>query len=69
MKVGDLVKRKCSWKDIEYSPKLDENIGIVISLQSGGRNPVHPCATIFYSKVNKRYDIAVSLLEVLSASR
>ena len=62
MKVGDLVRRKKAngWKVV---------FGIVVSLQTGGRNPAHPCATVLYPEIMQQYDIAVSLLEVVSESR
>ena len=60
MKIGDLVKRR----DERF---LDwYGFGIVMSLQPGGSNPVHPCATVFYPKEGKSWDIAVSLVEVIS---
>ena len=70
MKVGSLVKRKSPWKHVEYSPQEDRSgIGIVVSVQMGGRNPIHLCATVIYPKKNRKYEIAVSLLEVISESR
>jgi hypothetical protein len=59
VKVGDLVKRKKTngWKVI---------CGIVVSLQMGGSNPVHECASVLYPETGQQYDIAVSLLEVIS---
>jgi len=41
------------------------SIGLVLSLQLGGRNPVHPCATVFYPGSCKTWDIAESLIEVV----
>ena len=46
--------------------KLGE--GLVISKQMSGM-PEHPCVTVYYTKVGKTYDIAESLLEVVSESR
>ncbi len=60
MKVGDLVTRKAEGFLDWHGP------GIVLSLQSGGSNPAHPCATVFYPKEGKTWDIAVSLIEVIS---
>ncbi len=62
MKVGDLVRRK---KDNGWKVRY----GIVVSLQMGGSNPRHPCATVLYPEIAQQYDIAVSLLEVVNASR
>ena len=61
MKVGDLVKRK---KNIA----LKGGYGIVTSLRMAGSNPVHECATVLYPQIGE-YDIAVSLIEVVSESR
>jgi len=37
MKVGDLVKRKIPWKNIEYSPQNDnDGVGILISFYREG---------------------------------
>ena len=69
MRVGDLVKRRNPWMYVEYSPQNhDGEMGVIISLQPGGRNPVHPCAKVFYPGKGKMYDIAVSPLEVISES-
>jgi hypothetical protein len=57
MKVGDLVQRK-------YEGFERLGIGIILSLQLGGMHPVHPCATVFYPKSLKIWDIAESLIEV-----
>jgi hypothetical protein len=43
--------------------------GIVLSKQMGGSNPVHPCITVLYPKIGKAYDVAESLMEVVSESR
>ena len=43
--------------------------GIILSKQTGGSNPVHPCITVYYPKVGKTWDIAESLVEVISESR
>ena len=85
MKVGDLVKiaehcknkgrmaivvRTETWEHngcwIKY---LNLGAGIVVSLQLGGRNPVHPTATVFWFEKGKYYKIAESLLEVVSETR
>ena len=63
MRVGDLVKR------VKPLHKKDGgDIGVIMSLQVGGMNPSHPCATIFWSKSQKCHDIAESLVEVISES-
>ena len=62
MQVGDLVKRKKSFA-------LKCGYGIVTSLRQGGSNPVHQCATVLYPQIGKEYDIAVSLIGVISESR
>ena len=65
MKVGDLVKTM-EWKDIEYSPKKDdEGVGIIISVQNHPLPMAHHRATVFFSKTNRQRDIAVSRLRVL----
>ena len=73
MKVGDLVKRtgKCLTLRGVSRPGFKANlgVGIVVSLQLGGRNPVHPTATVFWFEKGKDYKIAESLLEVVSETR
>lgn len=70
MKVGNLVKRKSPWKNIQYNPQREDNgIGIVLSIQLAGatsHRPVHSSATVFYPSLSKKCDIAVSQLEVIS---
>jgi len=69
VKVGSLVKRKSPWRHAEHSPQEDRSgIGIVVSVQMDGKIP-HLCATVVYLKKSRKYDIAVSLLEVISESR
>ena len=75
MKVGDLVIRKINRKSrtglhkaaMRQREKLGP--GLVLSKQWGGSSPCHPCITVFYAKVGKTYDIAESLMEVISESR
>ena len=74
MKVGDLVIRKIgkdwSWANSAAKRQRKElGHGIILSKQPGGSNPVHPCLTIFYPKTGQVYDIAESLMEVVSESR
>ena len=71
MKLGDLIIRKTrdlpDWKlkpAIEQKERLGH--GVVLSTQMGG-NPAHRCATVFYPKTGQIYDIAESLMEVVSA--
>ena len=40
--------------------------GIILTKQMGGSKPVHPCITVFYPKTGQIYDIAESLMEVIS---
>ena len=66
MKIGDLVIRK-EGKDMSTMIMRQKvGIGIVLSLQPGGSNPVHPCATVFYPDAGKTWDIAVSLIELVN---
>ena len=72
MKVGDLVKRKTGgcpeWKWVVAREQRQElGIGVVLSKQMGGK-PEHSCLTVYYSKVGKSWDIAESLMEVVSES-
>jgi hypothetical protein len=66
MKVGDLVIRK-EGKDMS-SMIMRQKIGpgIILSKQPGGSNPVHPCITVLYPRTGHVYDIAESLVEVIS---
>ena len=66
MKVGDLVIRREKKDMSSMIMRQKMGVGIVLSLQPGGRNPVHPCATVFYPEVGKTYDIAVSLMELVN---
>jgi len=74
MKVGDMVIRKVL-HTFELSRRAAMNQrellghGIVLTKQMAGSNPVHPCVTVYYPKVQKTYDIAESLLEVISENR
>ena len=71
MKVGDLVRRKINvgcWKAArEQRDRLGN--GIILSKQLGGRNPVHPCITVFYPKTGETWDIGEARMEVVSESR
>jgi hypothetical protein len=61
VKVGDLVIREKN-----YGVDYDHGLGIIISKQLGGRNPVHACITVLYPKIGRTYDIAESLVKVIS---
>ena len=70
MEVGDLVIRKINsaihWRQASAVQQREMlGMGIVMTKQMGGM-PAHPCVTVFYPKVNKKYDIAEALLEVVS---
>ena len=74
MKVGDLVIRKIekewSWAQSAAKRQQEElGPGIILSKQWGGSSPCHPCITVLYPKVGKAYDIAESLMEVISETR
>lgn len=72
MKVGDLVIRKIPPEGWEHQPAKKQRrqlgAGFIISKQMSGR-PAHPCITVLYPKVGKIYDIAESLMEVVSETR
>lgn len=72
MKVGDLVIRKIPPKPWKNQPAEKQRrqlgAGFIISKQMSG-NPAHPCITVLYPKVGKIYDIAESLMEVVSETR
>ena len=67
MNVGDLVRRRniSVWRQRHSSRR---ELGIVLSLQEAGWS-AHLCATVFYPESGKIYDIAQSLIEVISESR
>ena len=74
MKVGDLVIRKV---DLIHTPlKLRSaqrqrdrlGMGLVLGKRLMG-SPRHMCLEVYYSKINETYDIAESLMEVVSESR
>ena len=76
MKVGDLVIRKIVSEDggilrslAAKKQRADLGHGIILSKQMGGSNPVHPCITVIYPNVGRVYDIAESLMEVISERR
>ena len=65
MKVGDLVRRK-KGKDMSSTiMRAEFGYGIIVSKQMAG-DPAHPCITVLYPRVGKEWDIAESLMEVIS---
>ena len=74
MKVGDLVIRKVPERGTgRRAPALQQrremDHGLILTKQPGGSNPVHPCITVYYPMTGKTYDIAESLMEVISEGR
>jgi hypothetical protein len=71
--VGDLVIRKIQktpvWK-FQVSTEQKERLGygIVLTKQMDG-HPEHPCVTVLYPKTGEIYDIAESLVEIISECR
>ncbi len=70
MNIGDLVVRKTrdlpGWKmrsAMEQRTRLGH--GVILSKQMSG-SPLHPCLTVYYPTAGKVYDIAESLMEVVS---
>ena len=73
MKVGDLVIRKIPERGTaRLAPALEQRSklghGVILTKQMAG-NPSHPCITVYYPKTGDMYDIAESLMEVLSEAR
>ncbi len=73
MQVGDMVIRKVCKRgkgrrayDLQLRRKNGH--GIVLSKHMEGV-PSHPCVTVWYPRINKSWQIAESLLEVISESR
>ena len=72
MKVGDLVVRKTheipEWS-LRTAQEQKERLGpgVVLARQRSGQ-PSHPCATVFYPKTGQIFEIAESLIEVISES-
>ena len=75
MNVGDLVIRKVpkysSGPSAGFALEQIRRLGhgLVLSKQAGGSNPVHACVTVYYPKTGEIWDIAESLMEVVSESR
>ena len=73
MKVGDLVIRKIPARGTgRQAPALEQRRrlghGVVLTQQMSGK-PRHPCITVYYPKTGQIYDIAESLMEVISEGR
>ncbi len=78
MKVGDLVIRRVSPDASDHLNSLQEasayrqlnelGQGLVLTKQMCG-NPKHACITVYYPKTGQIYDIAESLMEVISEGR
>ena len=73
MKPGDLVIRKIrdlpDWKLKSAVNQRDLlGHGLVLSSHTAGQ-PAHACVSVYYPKTGKIYDIAESLLEVISEAR
>lgn len=68
MKVGDLVRRKTisPWRKKTHRRRA---FGIVLAIHANGMNFDYNCLTVFYPESGKTYDIAQSLVEVISESR
>ena len=72
MRVGDLVIRKIPERgSCRLAPALRQRRelghGVILSKQMAG-DPSHPCITVYYPKAGRMYDIAESLMEVISGS-
>ncbi len=70
MKIGDMVIRSVCERGFgrrasALRQRSELGHGIVLSKQMAG-NPKHPCITVWYPKINRQYDIAESLMEVIS---
>jgi len=73
MKVGDLVIRKIPERGTgRRAMALDSRRrmgpGLILTKQMSGA-PRHPCITVYYPSTEEVYDIAESLMEVISESR
>jgi hypothetical protein len=74
MLPGDLVIRRVDfempdWKwDVAVAQRDKMGHGLILSKQMYG-TPAHPCITVYYPQTGQIYDIAESLMEVISESR
>jgi hypothetical protein len=74
MNIGDLVIRKIPKgrdssnpsRNAAITQRSDLGHGLVLSKHRGGSNPSHACVTVYYTRVQKTYDIAENLMEVIS---
>ncbi len=74
MKIGDMVIRKVrDLPDFRMKSAVEQRDrlghGLILSKQMSGSNPIHPCVSVYYPKTGEIYDIAESLIEVISESR
>ena len=72
MQVGDLVIRRVrELPDHLLGPAVNQRQrlghGVILSKQMAG-SPAHPCISVYYPKSGQIYDIAESLMEVISGS-
>ena len=74
MKIGDLVRRKrpsVHWhisKQRDAIRQLVKNgIGVVVDKKMAGQ-PLHDVVTVLYPRNGRQWDIAESLMEVVSES-
>ena len=72
MQVGDLVIRRVrELPDYMLGPAVNQRQrlghGVILSKQMAG-SPAHPCISVYYPKSGQIYDIAESLMEVISGS-
>ena len=70
MNVGDIVIRRIPEKGSpRFETAIDQRqslgMGLVLSRQIAGW-PAHLCVRVYYPSVGKIYDIAESLMEVIS---
>ena len=73
MQIGDLVIRRVfhtsdPQRNISIEQRKKLGAGFVLSKQLAGE-PKHPCVTVLYPKTGQAWDIAESLLEVISECR
>ena len=68
MKVGDLIMRKEGNDMSSMLMRQKMGPGLVLSKQVSG-SPAHACITVLYAKTGRIYDMAESLVTVISESR
>jgi hypothetical protein len=69
MKIGDLVIRKDPPAGLSWGRNSQLGPGFVIKKMMGGKNPVHPCVRVLYPRIGKFYDMAESLMKVVSKKK